>query len=104
MKALGFYKEDASKRITLKLTKDKGQLLLWEQLRQKYPRIISSCVTNDWVLQSIRAQRKFSRQYELMRTPCLIFKADEDVFVYNHAIDLFATQAPFVRYIYINIC
>jgi alpha-beta hydrolase superfamily lysophospholipase len=95
--ALGMFKEDPQAHITLKLTKDKEQLKNWEVLRRKYPRIIASCVTNDWVLQSLIAQEKFSSQYVNFKPKCLVFKATEDIFVYNHAMDQFAKQAPNAR-------
>ena len=88
------FKEDPSDHITLKLTTDKEQLNNWEKLRQKYPRIISSCVTNDWLLQSLTAQSNFATKYELMKKSCLLFKAHEDIFVYNHAMDVFTKTAP----------
>jgi hypothetical protein len=47
--ALGFFKENPLDKIRIKLTTDSDMLLAWERLRIKYTRIISSCVTNDWV-------------------------------------------------------
>ena len=97
MHALGFFLEDPNDPIHLELTTDKEQLGNWERLRRRYPRIISSCVTNDWVLQSLKAQEAFSHQYACMKTKCILFKATEDIFVYNHAMDLFVEQAPAAR-------
>ena len=91
---LGMFKEHPFDHINLKLTTDKEQLNNWEKLRQKYPRIISSCVTNDWLLQSLIAQRNFAAQYASMKSNCILFKAHEDIFVYNHAMDIFTQTAP----------
>ena len=97
MNALGMFKENPMDHITLKLTTDTEQLNNWEKLRKKYPRIISSCVTNDWVLQSLIAQQNFSRGYAYMKASCIMFKAREDIFVYNSAMDDFAQKAPSTR-------
>eukprot|EP01041_Mallomonas_annulata_P002485 gene2485-4837_t len=95
--AFGFFKEKSTDPITIKLTNDMEQLHLWEQLRQRYPKIISCCVTNDWILRSLKAQIQFARCYELVRTNCLILQAEEDVFVYNRAMNMFAKKAPACR-------
>lgn len=97
MAALGMFKEDPFDHITLKLTTDEEQLNNWEKLRQKYPRIISSCVTNDWLLHSLTAQKNFAAQYAFMKSSCLLFKAHEDIFVYNHAMDMLANTAPAIK-------
>ena len=97
MHALGMFKENPLDPITLKLTTDVEQLSNWENLRRKYPRIISSCVTNDWVLESLMAQKKFANEYASMKTNCLVLKAACDIFVYNHAMDIFVQQAPSAR-------
>ena len=52
--ALGFFKENPLDKIRIKLTTDSSMLLEWEKLRIKYPRIISSCVTNDWVIKKMK--------------------------------------------------
>lgn len=124
MHAIGFLKEKSTDKITLKLTTDKydfhinifdiyallfcyflhyiffsirRQLDNYVNLRQRYPSIISACATNDWVLQSLRAQYKFSHRYELFRANTLILMAQDDVFVYNRAIHFFAGKAPSCR-------
>lgn len=68
----------------------------WQQLRQRYPEIMSTCITNDWLLQSIRAQKKFSRFYEFIGTNTLIIAADadKDLFVFNRAMQIFVNKAP----------
>ena len=50
----------------------------------------------------IRAQNKFSRIYELFRTNTLILQANDDVFVYNRAISLFARKAPSIRFVLLS--
>jgi lysophospholipase len=75
------------------------ELKQWEDLRFRYPSIISSCITNDWLIHCIRAQNKFSRIYELFRTNTLILQASDDIFVYNRAMNLFARKAPSVRFV-----
>ena len=61
-----------------KTTSDQTQLDNWSKLRLQYPEIMSTCVTNDWVVQSIRAQKRFSRLYEFIGTNTLILCADPD--------------------------
>jgi len=97
--ALGMFKEDPLDHITIKFTKDNVQLHNWELLRRKYPRIISSCVTNDWVLQSLIAQKRFAKEYSFIKAKCLVFQATEDIFVYNHAMRLFVDQATNARFL-----
>jgi len=87
--ALGYFKEKPTDPLKIKLTTDREQIQFIEQLRQRYPKIISCCVTNDWVLHSLQAQIRFSRCYELMRTNCLILQAEHDVFVYTRAMNMF---------------
>lgn len=98
MHALGFFIEDPNDPINLELTTDKEQLGNWERLRRRYPRIISSCVTNNWSMEVLKATEAFSQQYSQMKTPSIVFKATEDIFVYNHAMDLFAEQALSAKY------
>ena len=73
------------------------QLLKWEMLRRRYPEIISCCVTNDWVLHSLRAQNKFSEQCTLFRANCLILQAADDSFVYNRAMVSMTKRIPALR-------
>lgn len=95
--ALGFFKEKASDPITLKLTTDGDQLRLFEQLRQRYPKTISCCITNDWLVHCMNAQEQFARRYGLVRSNVLILQAAEDVFVYNRAMTIFAKTARSCR-------
>mmetsp|Transcript_22059 Transcript_22059/g.37350 ORF Transcript_22059/g.37350 Transcript_22059/m.37350 type:complete len:390 (+) Transcript_22059:136-1305(+) len=97
MHAMGFFKEKPDDKITQKLTHDPKQMRNWELLRQRYPSIISSCVTNNWVLTTMRAQIKFAYKYELFRTNTLILQASDDIFVHNRAQDMFAQKAPNCR-------
>lgn len=75
----------------------RDQLTKWEELRKRYPEIISCCVTNDWVLHSIRAQNKFSEQCGLFRSNCLVFQASNDAFVYNRAMIVIGKTIPSLR-------
>ena len=63
----------------------------------RYPSIISSCVTNNWVLTTMKAQIKFAYKYELFRTNTIILQASDDIFVHNRAQDVFAQKAPNCR-------
>ena len=95
MHAIGFFKEKSSDPLPLNVTtSDIEQLERWRQLRQKYPQIMSTCVTNDWVLQSIRAEKKFEARFEFIQTNTLILSAENDLFVYNRAMAFFAQSAP----------
>lgn len=96
--AAGYFKERPTDDLSnIKFTNDSEQLQKWEKLRQRYPKIISCCVTNDWVLRSLRAQIEFSKHYELVRTNCLLIQAENDVFVYNRAMAIFFKKAPNAR-------
>jgi hypothetical protein len=98
MHVLGFFKEKSSDQLPLNTTtSDIEQLEKWRQLRQKYPQIMSTCVTNDWALQSIRAEKKFETRFEFVQTNTLILSAENDVFVYNRAMAFFAQSAPKCR-------
>eukprot|EP00602_Paraphysomonas_sp_CaronLab_P010596 CAMPEP_0185035568 /NCGR_PEP_ID=MMETSP1103-20130426/27186_1 /TAXON_ID=36769 /ORGANISM="Paraphysomonas bandaiensis, Strain Caron Lab Isolate" /LENGTH=386 /DNA_ID=CAMNT_0027572707 /DNA_START=59 /DNA_END=1219 /DNA_ORIENTATION=- len=97
MPAMGFFKERAEDKIKLKLTTDKKMMQNWEALRKRYPSIMSTCVTNDWILHCIRAQNKFARIYELFRTNTIILQATDDIFVYNRAMSVFSQTAPATR-------
>lgn len=62
-------------------TSDPKQLDQWQQLRKMYPQIMSTCVTNDWVLHSIRAQKRFSFRYELVQTNTIILAAEHGTYL-----------------------
>jgi len=97
LNALGFFKESAADPLKLHITtSDPEQLRNWQLLRQKYPALLATCVTNDWVLQSIRAQKKFSRFYEFVAPNVLVIAADpaREVFVHNRAMSMFVNKAP----------
>ena len=69
MNAIGYFKEDSRDKLLINVTtSDQTQLDNWSKLRLQYPEIMSTCVTNDWVVQSIRAQKRFSRLYEFIGT------------------------------------
>ena len=79
MNAIGYFKENSRDVLSLNITtSDQTQLNNWSKLRLKYPEVMSTCVTNDWVVQSIRAQKKFSRLYEFIGTNTLILSADNN--------------------------
>jgi lysophospholipase len=95
MHVLGFFKEKSGDQLPLNVTtSDTEQLEKWRQLRQKYPQIMSTCVTNDWALQSIRAEKKFETRFEFVQTNTLILSAENDLFVYNRAMAFFSQRAP----------
>ena len=103
MNAIGYFKEDSRDKLIINITtSDQNQLDNWSKLRLKYPEIMSTCVTNDWVVQSIRAQKRFSRLYEFMGTNTLILCADPDkeVFVYNRAMAIFINKSLNSRLFY----
>lgn len=73
--AAGFFKEKQSDKLKLNVTtSDQTQLDKWQALRVRYPNLITTCVTNDWVLHSIRAQKKFASRYEFVRTNTLVLR------------------------------
>jgi hypothetical protein len=37
-------------------------------MREKYPQLIATCATNDWVVRSIKAQKKFASRFQFVRT------------------------------------
>ena len=79
MNAIGYFKEDSREKLAINITtSDQIQLDNWCKLRLKYPEIMSTCVTNDWVVQCIRAQKRFSRFYDFIGTNTLILCADPD--------------------------
>jgi lysophospholipase len=97
MHALGFFKEKSSNELISTLnvaTSCTKKLMNWQLLRQKYPQIMATCPTNDWVLQSFKAQNKFSTRHEFVKTNVCILSAGYDYFVYNRALTMFAQQAP----------
>jgi alpha-beta hydrolase superfamily lysophospholipase len=75
MHALGFFKESNFLKLKANVvTSDEIQLHKWQALRERYPSLVATCVTNDWVLHSIRAQKKFALRYELVRTNTIVFR------------------------------
>ena len=75
MHAMGFFKEKPTDKLRLNVTtSDQQQLNKWQDLRMRYPNLITTCVTNDWVLKSIRAQKKFATRYEFVRTNTLVLR------------------------------
>mmetsp|Transcript_24421 Transcript_24421/g.40745 ORF Transcript_24421/g.40745 Transcript_24421/m.40745 type:complete len:379 (-) Transcript_24421:131-1267(-) len=95
MHALGYFKEKPTDKLSLNVTtSDQNQLNAWQDLRMRYPRLIATCVTNDWLITSIRAQKRFSHRYEFVRTNTLLLSAETDYFVNNRGIYSFAKTAP----------
>eukprot|EP01031_Cornospumella_fuschlensis_P034311 gene34311-41526_t len=93
--ALGYFKEKSTDKLNLNVcTSDQAQLDKWMALRMNYPQLITTCVTNDWVLQSIRAQRRLATKYQFVKTNTLVLSAEHDVLVYNRAMAMFVKQAP----------
>lgn len=75
MHALGYFKERATDKLPINITtSDQKQLNKWQDLRMRYPQLVTTCVTNDWVLQSILAQKKFYHRYEFVRTNTLLLR------------------------------
>lgn len=71
----GYFKEKNTDKINLNVyTSDQAQLDKWLALRLQYPHIIATCVTNDWVVQSIRAQRRLADRYEFVKTNTLVLR------------------------------
>lgn len=72
---LGYFKEKSTDKINLNVyTSDPKMNEKWMALRLQYPHIIATCVTNDWVYQSIRAQRRLATRYEFVRTNTLVLR------------------------------
>jgi len=75
MHCIGFFKEKATDKLNLNITtSDQQQLNQWLALRLRYPQLIATCVTNDWLLHSIKAQIQFATRYEFVRTNTLILR------------------------------
>lgn len=76
MHAVGFFKEKSTDQLPLYVyTSDAEEQLKWQNLRMSYPNsLIATCVTNDWVLQSIRAQKKLANRYQFVKTNTLILR------------------------------
>eukprot|EP01038_Epipyxis_sp_PR26KG_P014883 gene14883-20015_t len=69
----GFFKEKPTDSLSLFVTtSDQDKLDQWRDLRMKYPSVIATCVTNDWIFQALKAQKKFASRYEFLRTNTLI--------------------------------
>lgn len=96
--ALGFFKEEASDIFPVGVsTTDEEQLQIHKSIRERYPEVIAACVTNDWLYQAVRSQRKFARRYEFVRTNTLILAAENDYFVYNRAMMMYTRKATAAR-------
>jgi hypothetical protein len=77
MNALGFPKKESKQpQSTKEHTSDSHQRENWHKLKLKYPEITSTCVTNDWIVQSIRAQSRLARLYGFIGTNTIILCAD----------------------------
>lgn len=98
---LGFFNESPSEVLPLfTTTSNKDQLNNYKILRQRYPTIISSCVTNDWLIQSLLAQQYFESRYQYVVSNCLIICAENDYFVHNRAITAFSQKAQNCKVFY----
>ncbi|RYG98855.1 alpha/beta hydrolase, partial [archaeon] len=96
--ALGYFKEKNTDKLSINVfTSDQAQLDKWMALRLSYPQLITTCVTNDWVLQSIRAQRRLATKYQFVKTNTLVLSAEHDYLVYNRAMAMFVKQAPHAK-------
>ena len=95
MHPLGWYLEspDDSKKTGVE-SSDQEQMEKWCKLRKRYPECMSTCVTNEWVLQSLRAQKKFATRFQFVQANTLIIQAEHDVFVNNRAMNMFVQKAP----------
>ena len=71
----GYFKEHPEDKLPLYVTtSDDNHLENWHKLRIKYPTLITTCVTNDWLIHSIRAQKKFAGRYKFVKTNTLILR------------------------------
>jgi hypothetical protein len=94
LSAVGFYKEKSTDPLREDIfTSDSHQLEKINSLRQLHPQILSSCLTNQWIFQSVRAQRRFAKYYEAIKTNTLIVAAENDLFVHNRAMAMFVHKA-----------
>lgn len=75
MHAVGYFKEKVDDKLPQHTTTSSDDSLKrWQQLRMKYPTIIASCVTNNWLIQSIEAQHRFNDSYQHIRTNTLLLR------------------------------
>ena len=92
---LGFFEERPEDPLKLNITTSCiDQLHKWELLRHRYPQLMSSCITVQWLLETIRAQKKFAYRYKLVRTNTLVLAAENDRMVHNRAMAIFLKEAP----------
>lgn len=95
---LGFFTEDPHDKLPLNIfTTSEAQLVLYQKLRLSQPSIIAACPTNDWTYHSLRAQRKFEARHRFITTNTLIICAENDYFVYNRAISIYAQRTANCR-------
>ncbi len=67
--ALGYLVERPEDPLKLGVTTyDIDHLHDWQLLRQRYPHIMSTCVTNDWTLHAITAQNAFHSMFRRVRS------------------------------------
>ena len=95
MRPLGMLleKPDDVKKLFIE-SSDRDQMDKWCKLRMRYPELMSTCNTNEWVLQALRAQKKFAVRFQFVQTNTLIISAEHDCFVYNRAMQMFVQKAP----------
>lgn len=72
---LGYFKEKPTDKLSLNvMTSDQEELEKWQALRMRFPNLIATCVTNDWLYHSIRAQNRFEPKYPFVKTNTLILR------------------------------
>jgi alpha-beta hydrolase superfamily lysophospholipase len=95
MHCIGYFNENPDRNMPLNVTtSSQEQLHIWNTIRRENPMVLSTCVTNDWLYHSLRAQRKFETRHPFIHTNTLIVCAEHDYFVYNRAISHFAQHVP----------
>ena len=93
-RCLGFSREQPETALPLNVfTSDEKQLLMQQALRCRHPQIIANSITNDWLNETIIAQRKFAHRFDFIRTNTMIICAEHDVFVYTRAMAMFLRKS-----------
>jgi lysophospholipase len=101
MNGLGFFIEDPKERIkTYVRSSDYEQMNIQQQIKETYPETIACCVTNQWILESIVAQKKFARVWDWVRTETLVIAAEHDRFVYTRAMRMFVKEVPYCKLLF----
>lgn len=75
MHCLGYFKEKPTDKLNLNVvTSNQEELDKWQALRMRFPNLITTCVTNDWIFHSIRAQKRFDSKYQFVKTNTIILR------------------------------